>query len=76
MAMRLQRYKSLAALNQEDLNIVSNIAFNLPYCDNAAKYAEYLRYLDFWKSYPKFSGGRSLEDFYRKLIKAGQFVWV
>lgn len=39
--------------------------------DNTPQYAEYLGYLDFWKLYPRFPKGRSLEAFYRTTLEEG-----
>lgn len=36
--------------------------------DNTPEYADYLGYLDFWKLFPDFPRGRSLEAFYREII--------
>lgn len=54
-------------------NIMDTANFNMgqyriSWCirgDNTPQYAEYLGYLDFWKLYPQFPKGRSLEAFYR-----------
>lgn len=32
------------------------------------EYADYLGYLDFWKSHPNFSPGRTFETFYREIV--------
>ncbi|KAH8434299.1 uncharacterized protein LDX57_011945 [Aspergillus melleus] len=36
--------------------------------DNTPEYAEYLGYLDFWKLYPEFPKGASLESFFRGIV--------
>ncbi|PYI09371.1 isoflavone reductase family protein [Aspergillus sclerotiicarbonarius CBS 121057] len=39
--------------------------------DNTPEYADYLGYLDFWKLFPDFPKGRSLEAFYRDVLSGG-----
>ncbi|KAB8255018.1 isoflavone reductase family protein [Aspergillus pseudonomiae] len=36
--------------------------------DNTPEYAEYLGYLDFWKLFPDFQKGTSLESFFRGIV--------
>ncbi|KAE8347225.1 hypothetical protein BDV24DRAFT_146772 [Aspergillus arachidicola] len=36
--------------------------------DNTPEYAEYLGYLDFWKMFPDFQKGTSLESFFRSVV--------
>lgn len=60
-------------------NIMDTANFNMgqyriSWCirgNNTPQYAEYLGYLDFWKLYPQFPKGRSLEDFYRSILEEG-----
>lgn len=57
-------------------NIMDTASFNMgqyriSWCirgDNTPEYADYLGYLDFWKLFPDFKRGRSLEAFYRHVI--------
>lgn len=36
--------------------------------DNTPEYADYLGYLDFWKLFPDFPSGRSLEAVYQDVV--------
>lgn len=36
--------------------------------DNTPEYADYLGYLNFWKLFPEFPKGKSLETFYREVL--------
>jgi hypothetical protein len=57
-------------------NIMSTANFNMgqyriSWCirgDNTPQYADYLGYLDFWKLYPDYPKGRSLEAFFQYVL--------
>lgn len=58
-------------------NIMHVASYNMgQYCiswcirgDNTPEYADYLGYLEFWKLYPDFPKGRSLEAFYEHILQ-------
>jgi len=37
--------------------------------DNTPEYADYLGYLNFWKLFPDFHRGKTLESFYRQVVE-------
>lgn len=48
--------------------------YRLSWCvrgDNTPEYADYLGYLDFWKLFPEFERGRTLEQFFLHIINGG-----
>ncbi|KAK2769791.1 classes i and ii family protein [Colletotrichum kahawae] len=48
--------------------------YRLSWCirgDNTPEYADYLGYLDFWKLFPNFEKGRTLEKFFQDIINGG-----
>ncbi|KAF3803132.1 Glutamate-pyruvate aminotransferase AlaA [Colletotrichum gloeosporioides] len=48
--------------------------YRLSWCvrgDNTPEYADYLGYLDFWKVFPRFEGGRTLEQFFQDIVNGG-----
>ncbi|KAL2815113.1 isoflavone reductase family protein [Aspergillus granulosus] len=57
-------------------NIMDTANFNMgqyriSWCvrgDNTPEYADYLGYLNFWKLFPEFPKGKSLEQFYREVL--------
>lgn len=72
-----QRLESSSETAHHPSNIMDTANFNMgqyriSWCirgDNTPEYAEYLGYLDFWNLYPEFPRGRSLEDFYRRVLE-------